>query len=166
MVTISCIPVKDEPLTTILLITDVTERRQLEMRLQHVQKMEAIGTIAAGVAHNFRNTLTEVLVNTQVIQMNNKENSDITDVTERISQSVKRGAGLVDGLLQFSRKQMAKEFNTVDLVEVIKETYELIKKSFEKKIDIQIDLPDSLPILGDYASLSQSIMNLSPLRAQ
>ncbi|MGD9151982.1 MAG: response regulator [Desulfobacterales bacterium] len=160
LVTISCIPVKGEPLTTILLITDVTERRQLEMRLQHVQKMEAIGTIAAGVAHNFRNTLTEVLVNTQVIQMNNQENSDITDVTERISQSVKRGAGLVDGLLQFSRKQMAKEFSTVDLVEVIKETYELIKKSFEKKIDIQIDLPDSLPILGDYASLSQSMMNL------
>ena len=160
LVAISCIPVKGEPLTTILLITDVTERKQLEMRLQHVQKMEAIGTIAAGVAHNFRNTLTEVLVNTQVIQMNNKDNGDITEITERITQSVKRGAGLVDGLLQFSRKQMAKEFSKVDLVDVIKETYELIKKSFEKKIDIQIDGPDSLPILGDYSGLSQAIMNL------
>jgi len=160
LVAISCIPVKGEPLTTILLITDVTERKQLEMRLQHVQKMEAIGTIAAGVAHNFRNTLTEVLVNTQVIQMNNKDNKDITEITKRISQSVKRGAGLVDGLLQFSRKQMAKEFNNVDLVEVIKETYELIKKSFEKKIDIQIDVPDTLPIRGDYNGLSQALMNL------
>ncbi len=160
LVAISCIPVKGEPLTTILLITDVTERKQLEMRLQHVQKMEAIGTIAAGVAHNFRNTLTEVLVNTQVIQMNNKENIDITEITERISQSVRRGAGLVDGLLQFSRKQMAKEFSTVDLVKVTEETYELIKKSFEKTIDIQIDLPDSLPIRGDYSGLSQALMNL------
>jgi PAS domain S-box-containing protein len=160
LVTISCIPVKGEPLTIILLITDVTERKQLEMRLQHVQKMEAIGTIAAGVAHNFRNTLTEVLVNTQVIQMNNKENEEVAKITERISQSVKRGAGLVDGLLQFSRKQMAKEFSKVDLVKVITETYELIKKSFEKKIDIQIDVPESLPILGDYAGLSQAIMNL------
>jgi PAS domain S-box-containing protein len=160
LVTISCIPVKGEPLTTILLITDVTERKQLEMRLQHVQKMEAIGTIAAGVAHNFRNTLTEVLVNTQVIQMNNKDNNDLTEITERISQSVKRGAGLVDGLLQFSRKQMAKEFSNVDLVKVIKETYELIKKSFEKKIDIQIDVPDTLPIHGDYSGLCQAIMNL------
>ena len=160
VVAISCIPVKGEPLTTILLITDITERKQLEMRLQHVQKMEAIGTIAAGVAHNFRNTLTEVLVNSQVIQMKNKENSAITEITDRISQSVKRGAGLVDGLLQFSRKQMAKEFSKVDLVGVIKETYELIKKSFEKKIDIQIDVPDALPILGDYSGLSQAIMNL------
>ena len=160
LVTVSCIPVKDEPLTTILLITDVTERKQLELRLQHVQKMEAIGTIAAGVAHNFRNTLTEVLVNTQVIQMNNKDNNDITEITERVGQSVKRGAGLVDGLLQFSRKQMAKEFSNVDLVDVIKESYGLIKKSFDKKIDIQMDVPDSLPIRGDYAGLSQAIMNL------
>jgi CheY-like chemotaxis protein/anti-sigma regulatory factor (Ser/Thr protein kinase) len=142
------------------LITDVTERKQLELQLQHVQKMEAIGTIAAGVAHNFRNTLTEVLVNTQVIQMNYKEKSDIAEITERITQSVKRGAGLVDGLLQFSRKQMAKEFSKLDLVEVIKETYRLVKKSFEKKIDVQIDVPDTLPILGDYSGLSQALMNL------
>jgi nitrogen-specific signal transduction histidine kinase/CheY-like chemotaxis protein len=160
LVTIACIPVKEEPLTTILLITDITERKQLEMRLQHVQKMEAIGTIAAGVAHNFRNTLTEVLVNTQVIQMKNKDKTDISEITERISQSVKRGAGLVDGLLQFSRKQMAKEFHKLDLVVLIKETYRLVKKSFEKKIDIQIEVPDTLPILGDSAGLSQALMNL------
>ncbi|MGD8882072.1 MAG: response regulator, partial [Desulfobacterales bacterium] len=160
LVTITCIPVKEEPLTTILLITDVTDRKQLEMRLQHVQKMEAIGTIAAGVAHNFRNTLTEVLVNNQVIQMNYKDKTDISEITERISQSVKRGAGLVDGLLQFSRKQMAKEFHKMDLVAVIKETCRLIKKSFDKKIGIQIDVPETLPILGDLAGLSQALMNL------
>ena len=160
LVTITCIPVKGEPLTTILLITDVTERKQLELRLQHVQKMEAIGTIAAGVAHNFRNTLTEVLVNTQVIQMNYKEKSDIAEITDRISQSVKRGAGLVDGLLQFSRKQMAKEFTRLDLVEVVKETYRLVKKSFNKRIDLQIDVPERLPILGDYSGISQALMNL------
>ena len=160
MMTITCIPVKGEPLTTILLITDVTERKQLELRLQHVQKMEAIGTIAAGVAHNFRNTLTEVLVNTQVIQMNYKEKSDIAEITERITRSVKRGAGLVDGLLQFSRKQMAKEFSKLDLVEVIKEIYRLVKKSFEKRFDVQIDVPDTLSILGDYSGLSQALMNL------
>jgi two-component system cell cycle sensor histidine kinase/response regulator CckA len=160
LVTIACIPVIDEPLTTIILITDVTDRKQLEMRLQHVQKMEAIGTIAAGVAHNFRNTLTEVLVNTQVVQMKYKDRPDIAEITGRISQSVRRGAGLVDGLLQFSRKQMAKEFHKLDLAAMIRETHGLIRKSFEKKIDIQIDLPGALPILGDAAGLSQALMNL------
>jgi signal transduction histidine kinase/ActR/RegA family two-component response regulator len=160
LVTISCIPVIEEPLTTIILITDVTDRKQLELRLQHVQKMEAIGTIAAGVAHNFRNTLTEVLVNTQVIQMKYMDHPEIAEITDRISQSVRRGAGLVDGLLQFSRKQMAKEFHKMDLVAVIRETYGLIRESFEKKIDIRIDVPDTLPILGDSAGLSQALMNL------
>jgi signal transduction histidine kinase/CheY-like chemotaxis protein len=160
MVTITSIPVKEEPLTTILLITDVTERKQLEMQLQHVQKMEAIGTIAAGVAHNFRNTLTEVLVNTQVIQMSHKDKPDIGEITARISQSVKRGAGLVDGLLQFSRKQMSKEFHKLDLVALIEDTHRLIKESFQKNIDIQIDVPDTLQILGDSAGLSLVLMNL------
>jgi len=160
LVTIGCIPVIEEPLTAIILITDVTDRKQLEMRLQHVQKMEAIGTIAAGVAHNFRNTLTEVLVNNQVIQMKYNDHPEIAEITERISKSVKRGAGLVDGLLQFSRKQMAKEFHKMDLVAVIRETHGLIRESFEKKIEIQIDVPDTLPILGDSAGLSQALMNL------
>ena len=160
LVTIGCIPVIEEPLTTIILITDVTDRKQLEMRLQHVQKMEAIGTIAAGVAHNFRNTLTEVLVNNQVIQMKYNDHPEIAEITERISQSVKRGAGLVDGLLQFSRKQMAKEFHKMDLVAVIREIHGVIRESFEKKIEIQIDVPDTLPILGDSAGLSQALMNL------
>jgi CheY-like chemotaxis protein len=132
----------------------------MEAQLAQAQKMEAIGTIAAGVAHNFRNTLTEVLVNTQVIQMKYKEESDISEITERISQSVKRGAGLVDGLLQFSRKQMAKEFTRLDLVEVIQETYGLVKKSFDRRIDLQIDVPATLPILGDYSGISQALMNL------
>lgn len=161
LVTIKTIPVRNDPSTIIMLIADITERKKLEMRLQHVQKMEAIGTISAGVAHNFRNTLTEILVNSQVIQMNYEDDgSGLHEVAARINKSVKRGAGLVDGLLQFSRRQIETEFQKLDLVTVVKDTYELIRKSFDQKIDIQIDVPDSLPTLGDPAGLSQALMNL------
>jgi PAS domain S-box-containing protein len=160
LVTIKSIPVKNDLSTFIILIEDVTERKQLELRLQHVQKMEAIGTIAAGVAHNFRNTLTEVLVNSQVIQMNYKADDGMHEVTERIHKSVKRGARLVDGLLQFSRRQIETEFQKLDLVAVIRDTEELIRESFDKKIHIRIDVPDSLPTMGDPAGLSQTLMNL------
>ena len=142
------------------MITDVTERKRLEMQLQHVQKMEAIGTIAAGVAHNFRNTLTEILVNSQLIQMNYKDESGLHDVAGRINSSVRRGASLVDGLLQFSRKQIKEEFELIDLVKVIDEICQLIQKSFDQKIEIQSDLPAQLPIMGDSTSLSQALMNL------
>jgi PAS domain S-box-containing protein len=160
LLTIRSIPVKNDSSTFIIIIDDITERKNLEMRLQHVQKMEAIGTIAAGVAHNFRNTLTEILVNSQVIQMNYEDISGLHEVADRINKSVKRGAGLVDGLLQFSRRQIATEFQKLDLVDVVQDTYELIQKSFDKKIDIRIDVPESLPIMGDPSGLSQSLMNL------
>jgi PAS domain S-box-containing protein len=160
LVTIKSIPVKNDPSTIIILIEDITERKKLEMRLQHVQKMEAIGTIAAGVAHNFRNTLTEVLVNSQVIQMNHAEDDSVQEVTDRIHKSVKRGARLVDGLLQFSRRQIKNEFQKIDLVDVVNDTFDLIRQSFDQRIDIRIDAPDSLPITGDASGLSQAVMNL------
>ena len=159
-ITIKVLPVTGEPATVILMITDVTERRRLEMQLQHVQKMEAIGTIAAGVAHNFRNTLTEILVNSQLIQMSYKDESGLHDVAGRINTSVRRGSRLVDGLLQFSRKQIKEEFEIIDVADVIDELCQIIRKSFDQKIDIQTDLPGELPIMGDATSLSQALMNL------
>ncbi len=159
-ITLKILPVKGEPSTTIIMITDVTERKRLEMQLQHVQKMEAIGTIAAGVAHNFRNTLTEIMVNSQLIQMNYEDVSGLHEVAGRINTSVRRGARLVDGLLQFSRKQIKEEFKIINLADVINEIYQIIRKSFDQKIDIQTDLPGKLPIIGDTISLSQALMNL------
>jgi len=127
---------------------------------QHSEKIEAISTIAGGVAHNFRNTLTEILINSQVIQLKFKDIPGLHDVAERINTSVKKAAQLVDGLVQFSRNQTKEEFRNCDLTEVIKESCHLIRESFDKRIDITLDLPDSLPVFGDYSSLSQAIMNL------
>ncbi|MEJ2285179.1 MAG: response regulator, partial [Desulfobacterales bacterium] len=159
-ITIKILPVKGESSTVIIMITDVTERKRLEMQLQHVQKMEAIGTIAAGVAHNFRNTLTEILVNSQLIQMNYEDQSGLHEVAGRINTSVRRGSHLVDGLLQFSRKQIKEEFKIINLADVISQTCQLIRTSFDQKIEIVTDYPEQLPIMGDVSSLSQALMNL------
>jgi PAS domain S-box-containing protein len=159
-ITIKTLPVKGESSTVIIMITDVTERKRLEMQLQHVQKMEAIGTIAAGVAHNFRNTLTEILVNSQLIQMNYEDQSGLHEVAGRINTSVRRGSRLVDGLLQFSRKQIKEEFSVINLADVITQTCQIIRTSFDQKIEIVTDYPDQMPIMGDINSLSQALMNL------
>ena len=159
-ITIKILPVKGEDSTVIIMITDVTERNRLEMQLQHVQKMEAIGTIAAGVAHNFRNTLTEILVNSQLVQMNYKDQSGLHEVAERINTSVRKGSRLVDGLLQFSRKQIKEEFKITNLADVIGQIYQIIQKSFDQKVEIHTEYPEQLPIVGDATSLSQALMNL------
>jgi len=159
-ITLKILPVKGETSTVIIMITDVTERKRLEMQLQHGQKMEAIGTIAAGVAHNFRNTLTEILVNSQLIQMNYEDQSGLHEVANRINTSVRRGSSLVDGLLQFSRKQIKEEFKIINLAEIISQTFQIIRKSFDQKIEIHTEYPDQLPIMGDTTSLSQALINL------
>jgi signal transduction histidine kinase/AmiR/NasT family two-component response regulator len=159
-VVVKKLPVKGDATTVILMITDITERKRLEMQLQHAQKLEAIGTIAAGVAHNFRNTLTEVLVNSQLIQLNFKEQPNIQEITERISSSVKKGSRLVDGLLHFSRKQISREFRTLELADVIRETCRIVRESFAANVELELDIQDRLPVEGDSSALSQVIMNL------
>lgn len=160
LVAIKNFPVKGDTTTRIVIITDVTEQKRLEMQLQHIQKMEAIGTIASGVAHNFRNTLAGIMVNSQVIQMEYPEIERLAEITERINSSVKRGAALVEGLTQFSRKQTTKDFKELDLNTVIEEVYQLIRESFNKKIEIQIDLKDPMTIMGDHSGISQALVNL------
>ena len=135
------------------------ERRRLQAQLQHAQKMESIGTLTSGVAHNFRNLLTPILLNSQFIQMTYKDDSQLQVMAEKTMQCVIRGAQLVDGLMHFSRKHTV-GLETIDLSEVLRETYDLITKSFDKKIDIRIDIADSLPIKGDRSELSQVFMNL------
>ncbi|MCK5607278.1 response regulator [Candidatus Pacearchaeota archaeon] len=160
LVIITKLPVKSDPAITIILITDITRRKRLEMQLQHVQKMDAIGTIASGIAHNFRNTLAGILANTQVIQMSLKDDSELHENANRIDTSVKRGVQLVEGLMQFSRKQINNELQSLNLAKVVQETYQLVKESFDKRIDIRINVPESLPVIGDHLGLSQALMNL------
>jgi len=144
----------------IILISDITDRKRLEIQLQHSQKMQAIGTIASGVAHNFRNSLTGILVNSQVIQENYPDNPELMEIAGRINTSVKKGAQLIERLMQFSRKQIVREYHRVDFVTVIAGIYQIIRKSFNDNIDIRLHLDQSLPIIGDEAGLSLVLMNL------
>ncbi|MFW6147254.1 MAG: ATP-binding protein [Thermodesulfobacteriota bacterium] len=149
------------------IIRDITEhekaeeqRRKLEAQLMQAQKMEATGTIAGGIAHNFRNILTVISINSQILQMRYADESTLQKIAEVLNSYVDRGAKLVNGLLQFARKQDRKEFQSLNLTNVVRETYELISKSFDKMIDIRIAVPKSLPVFGDSSGLSQVFMNL------
>ena len=160
LVTIRSFRIASDSKGSIILISDITDRKRLEIQLQHAQKMEAIGTIASGVAHNFRNSLTGILVNSQVIQENYPNNPELMEIAGRINTSVKKGAQLIERLMQFSRKRIAREFHRVDFVTVIAGIYQIIRKSFNGKIDIRLNLDQSLPIVGDEAGLSLVLMNL------
>ncbi len=142
------------------LARDVTETVKLRNQLQHAQKMEAMGRIASGVAHNFRNILSGISLNTQLILSLFSDNQPLMGKMENIVDAVKKGAQLVDDLMQFTYKRDERRFELLDLGKVISEAYNLIRPSFDKKIDVQIDYPEFLPVMGDPSGLGQVIMNL------
>ncbi len=151
---------KGNPSGMLVILRDITHTRKLQSQLQHAQKMESMGIIASGVAHNFRNVLAGISVNTQLIQMTYPDNDHLNEIVERLNNSVKRGAGLVDGLMQFSRKQSSGSFKSLDLTVVISEICDLIRKSFDKRIEIRVDVPEPIHVMGNSAGLSQVVMNL------
>jgi PAS domain S-box-containing protein len=136
------------------------EKGKLQAQLQHYQRMESIGTIASGMAHNFRNILAGISVNSQLLQMRHKNDQGITDLGESINSSVAKGSALVQGLMQFSRKQGTEALGPVNLVDVIREVDNLISKSFDKRINIRVNVPETLYVVGDQVGLSQILMNL------
>lgn len=122
--------------------------------------MEAIGTIASGVAHNFRNILTVISMKSQLLRIKYRHYPALQEIAQGIHTYVDRGVQLVEGLMQFCRREPKREFREVDLSTVIRETYQLITKSFDKMIEIRMSAPESLPITGDPSGLTQVLMNL------
>lgn len=151
---------EDRPAGVLVVLRDMTETRKLQAQLQHAQKMESMGTIASGVAHNFRNILAGISVNSELLQMKHGEDPALGDIAGRLSLYVKRGSHLVEGLMQFARKPREDTFRRADLVELLRETHDLISQSFDRRIEIHTSLPDSLPVLGDDPALRQVFMNL------
>jgi DNA-binding NtrC family response regulator len=134
--------------------------QRAEAILQHAQRMESIGTIASGISHNFRNILSGITVNNQLIQIKYAEDSKLQKIAASINKFVRRGSDLVDELMQFSRKKPETKLDTLNLFEVLQETHNLIIESFQKNIDIHMDVPDSILISGTRSGLSQVFMNL------
>jgi len=153
-------PVTMETGEQFVIYENITERKRLEAQLLHAQKMESLGAIASGMAHNFRNILSEISINSQLLQMKYQSKPPLIATLERINSAVKKGAQLIDGLMQFSRKGGVKNLEILNLAQVIQEAFDIVSKSFDKKVNFQIEHPEILPVMGDHLGLSQVIMNL------
>ncbi len=142
-------------------IQDVTEKKKLEEQLRQAQKMEAVGTLAGGVAHDFNNILSVILGFANLIQMSLGPDDRLTPYVDQIVASSNKAADLTQSLLAFSRKQrITLEPHKID--EVLTSTAKLLKRLLPEDIELRLDLSatDSVVRL-DLNQIDQVLMNLA-----
>ena len=157
-------PIRDEAGTIthfIAIKEDISERKELEGQLRHAQKMDAIGQLAGGVAHDFNNILTAVIGYASIMHIKLPVGSPLKKNAEQIMETAERGARLTQGLLAFSRKQVSHP-RIIDLNEIPRRIEQLLLRLISENITLQLDLaPRLLPILADSIEIEQVLMNLA-----
>ncbi len=145
----------------LLLAEDVSERALLERQLRQAQKMEAIGQLAAGVAHDFNNILTVIQGHAGLLQQ--KVNGDVMQAksVEQITQAANRAGTLIRQLLMFSRKQVM-QFRHVDLNEVLLHAFKMLGRLVGEHVELDLSVQEGLPaIYADVSMLEQIVMNFA-----
>jgi PAS domain S-box-containing protein len=145
---------------TIISARDLTPRRELERQLHHAQKMEAIGTLAGGIAHDFKNILQSIMGFSELLLLEKEEADPDCHKLRRILQSVERADQLTYQLLAFSRK-IESVFQQVELNQVVERMVGLLRSTLPKMIDIDLQLGSHLEkVSADPAQIEQVLMNL------
>jgi PAS domain S-box-containing protein len=140
---------------------DLTEHRNLENQMRHAMKMESIGTLAGGVAHDFNNILMAIIGYGQLTLMAMSQDDPQRPNIMHILEGADRAARLTKDLLLFSRKQIC-ELKSVDLTRIIKTVEKFIVRVIGEDIVCETRLPDRpLTVLADSHQLEQVLMNFA-----
>ncbi|MCX6904879.1 MAG: ATP-binding protein, partial [Verrucomicrobia bacterium] len=139
--------------------TDITEKKSLETQLLRTQRMESIGTLAGGIAHDLNNVLTPIMMAVQLIQMKRHE-EDENKMLKSIEISAQRGADMVKQVLAFARGQEGEKV-VLQLKHIVREMEKIARETFPKSIEVKSFIATDLqPIKGDATQLHQVLLNL------
>jgi PAS domain S-box-containing protein len=142
------------------------EKARLEAQLRQAQKMEAIGTLAGGISHDFNNILAAMMGYTELVLLNQPEGTRVHHYLDEILKAGERAKNLVSQILAFSR-QSESERKPIQLRPIVKESLKLLRASLPATIEIRQDIgTDEAVVLADPTQIHQIIMNLCTNAAQ
>ncbi len=139
---------------------DISERKRLEAHLQQAQKLEAIGTLAGGIAHEFNNIIGILLGFSELTLLETPESNPAHPRLQKMIDTCLRAKEIVQQLLSFSRKN-AESPGPMALTPIVKETMKLLRSSVPTSIEFDIDVPgDDHRIMGDSTRIHQVLIHL------
>ncbi len=150
---------KNEPDYILIINTDVTEQKRTEEHFLRAQRMESIGTLAGGIAHDLNNILSPILMSVDMLQQNDLD-PEINRWLGVIKESTERGADLVKQVLTFARG-MEGERVSVQVKHIVKDLIAVLKGTLPKSINVSYNIdPELAMICADPTQIHQVLMNL------
>jgi PAS domain S-box-containing protein len=139
--------------------SDITERRKLELQFLRTQRMESIGTLAGGIAHDLNNVLSPILMSVGLLK-DGERSPDRLSILDAIETSALRGADMVRQVLAFARGVEGRPLPT-NLLTIVRDVQRIIRDTFPKNIDLAVEADDTpWTIDADATQLHQVLMNL------
>ena len=162
--------IRDEdgrPASFVLIVRDITERRRMEQerhllqaQLMQAQKMESLGSLAGGVAHDMNNVLGAILGMASMHREQAAPGSDLERGLATITKAAERGGTMVKSLLNLARQSPAEALE-LDLNAILRDEVRLLERTILAQVRLELDLDPGLkPVLGDAAALNHAFMNL------
>ncbi len=148
-----------EPHSILAINSDITEKKRMEQQFLRAQRLENIGTLAGGIAHDLNNVLSPILMSIGLLRLTSSDERSRTMLTT-IENSAKRGADMVRQILSFARGVDGQRV-PLDVGLIIKDVQHLVQETFPKNIQVSCVLAADLPaVLGDHTQLHQILLNL------
>ncbi len=136
------------------------EQRQLEKRLQRARKLEAVGTLASGIAHDFKNVIQAILGSAELLMLDKTEDDPNYDELNTIFDASQRGVEIVQQMLSYSRKLESIK-KRIDLNQQVRQVHSLLKTGISSEFEVTLHLEEALPpVDADAGQIGQVLMNL------
>ena len=147
------------PKSVLEINTDITERKKIEAQFMRAQRMESIGTLAGGVAHDLNNILAPIMMSIDILRTTS-DSPQANQILETIKVSAKRGADIVRQVLSFARGIEGEKIE-IQPKHLLKDLESIIKDTFPKNIRLHFSIPNDIwTILGDPTQVHQILLNL------
>lgn len=150
---------EDGEVTVFAVNSDITEHRRQEEQRIRTQRLESLGTLAGGIAHDLNNVLTPILMSVQLLRQD-EQDARRRDLLDTLDAAAQRGAGMIRQVLSFARGSEGRR-EPVDLVALLREIERFCRETLPRSIELVVDAPAELPpVTGDDTELFQVLVNL------